>query len=278
MWVAELSSQQPPLQYATIQGYVAHIRSLHVELGFDNNFGSFGVLRDTLKGVRRVLGGGTSRIRRPLTADILRRFPPFLRLGEVDDAMVWAAVTTCWAGLFRAGELARTSSSAQFPLASDVSWGIADGVRFFQLRVGRSKTDPFGSGVCVTVGEAGGPICAYSAMRHFLISRRSSGPVGASAPLFAFRSGEVLSSDVFIRVIRTLLRRAGLPEHEFAGHSLRIGGATDLARARAPDHIIKVAGRWRSDAYQTYVRPSLGARAALAGLMCSRTGPHAASV
>ena len=88
LWVADMSDQHPPLRYATIQGYVAHVRSLHVERGFDDAFASFNALRDTLRGARRVLQGGAGRVRRPLTVDILRTFVPFLRPEGVDDAMV----------------------------------------------------------------------------------------------------------------------------------------------------------------------------------------------
>jgi hypothetical protein len=41
---------------------------------------------------------------------------------------------------------------------------------------------------------------------------------------------------------------------EFAGQSLRAGGATDLAERGAAPHIIQAAGRWASDAFQIYIR------------------------
>ena len=38
------------------------------------------------------------------------------------------------------------------------------------------------------------------------------------------------------------------------GHSLRAGGATALAEAGIPAHMIQAIGRWSSDAFQIYIR------------------------
>ena len=39
----------------------------------------------------------------------------------------------------------------------------------------------------------------------------------------------------------------------YASHSFRIGAATTAGTAGLPDWLIKVLGRWRSDAYQSYI-------------------------
>ena len=49
------------------------------------------------------------------------------------------------------------------------------------------------------------------------------------------------------------LRSAGLDMNHFSGHSLRIGAATSAAAAGVPDHLIKILGRWQSEAYQLYI-------------------------
>ena len=37
-------------------------------------------------------------------------------------------------------------------------------------------------------------------------------------------------------------------------HSFRIGAATTARQANIPDAIIKMLGRWKSDAYQSYIK------------------------
>ena len=47
---------------------------------------------------------------------------------------------------------------------------------------------------------------------------------------------------------------AGLETSRYSGHSLHIGAATSVAAAGVPDHLIKVLGCWRSEAFQLYIR------------------------
>ena len=44
----------------------------------------------------------------------------------------------------------------------------------------------------------------------------------------------------------------------YSGHSFHIGAATTAASQGLPDHLIKILGRWSSDAYQRYSRTSAG--------------------
>lgn len=59
----------------------------------------------------------------------------------------------------------------------------------------------------------------------------------------------------FILRSRQLLQRSGFPAKQFAGHSFRSGGATDLWESqRCRPLTIKLHGRWKSDAYRLYIR------------------------
>lgn len=64
-----------------------------------------------------------------------------------------------------------------------------------------------------------------------------------------------MSKRSFISLARTLLAKAGYPAKAYAGHSYRSGGATDLWDShRCRDLVIKLHGRWKSDAYRLYIR------------------------
>jgi hypothetical protein len=59
----------------------------------------------------------------------------------------------------------------------------------------------------------------------------------------------------FIQRSRYLLQRAGYPSKEYAGHSYRSGGATDLWESqRCRPLTLKLHGRWKSEAYRLYIR------------------------
>ena len=55
-------------------------------------------------------------------------------------------------------------------------------------------------------------------------------------------------------MIKFSVERIGLSGGNFAGHSLRAGGATDLFAAGVPYPVIKKFGRWKSDAALLYYR------------------------
>jgi hypothetical protein len=45
--------------------------------------------------------------------------------------------------------------------------------------------------------------------------------------------------------------RLSLPDKDFGSHSLRAGGATDLASNGVPHYLIQSIGRWSSDSFPT---------------------------
>lgn len=60
----------------------------------------------------------------------------------------------------------------------------------------------------------------------------------------------------FVVVFRKCSRALGLEEKEFSSHSFRIGAATEAARCGLDDDTVKCIGRWESQRYQIYVRPT----------------------
>jgi hypothetical protein len=100
------------------------------------------------------------------------------------------------------------------------------------------------------LGFSGEFDCPYSAISQMLRLLPTRHP---DEPSFNFGPGRPLRRSEFISAIRSTLTIAGLADG-IHGHSFRIGGATILAAAGYPDHVIKFAGRWTSDAYLTYIR------------------------
>jgi hypothetical protein len=50
------------------------------------------------------------------------------------------------------------------------------------------------------------------------------------------------------------LHTLGIEEAQYASHSFRIGIATTCAMKGVSDEQIKMSGRWKSDAYDRYIR------------------------
>jgi hypothetical protein len=51
-----------------------------------------------------------------------------------------------------------------------------------------------------------------------------------------------------------VLDSVGAPQHQYAGHSFRIGAATTAALAGVEDSIICTLGRWHSTPFLRYIR------------------------
>ena len=97
------------------------------------------------------------------------------------------------------------------------------------VRIKQSKTDPFRQGVTIHMGKTGGDLCPVAALRK-------------------------------------VLAQAGFKPEDYAGHSFRIGAATTAAACGIPADTIKTLGRWKSQAYQLYVRLP---RKQLASISCT---------
>ena len=202
------------------------------------------------KAIRRAQGGRFSRpLRPPITWRMLRRICAFVAQSELpfDSDMLTAAVLLAYFGLLRVSEYTSPSStsfdgSAHLGVSDvDIQWER----RVALVTIKMSKTDPFRAGVTVRVGVLSHYLCPVHALVRYLI-RRGSSP----GPLFLFRNGAYLTR---AHVLDVLVR--SLPDIPNVNtHSFRRGGASALAAANTPSHVIQVLGRWRSNAYAQYIQ------------------------
>ena len=90
------------------------------------------------------------------------------------------------------------------------------------------------------------------------VVKRKEGP----GPLFRFEDGRPLTRPRLVREVKRALDKAGASSTGILGHSFRIGAATTAVEQGVEDSTIKDLGRWRSNAFQRYIRRN---RASLAG-------------
>lgn len=92
-------------------------------------------------------------------------------------------------------------------------------------------------------------ICAVALLQQYLQLR------GVSAgPLFLSDTGEAVSRSSFCKELKSALQFCGHPQERYNTHSFRIGAATHLASQGASDAQIRIAGRWASNAFTSYIR------------------------
>ena len=113
----------------------------------------------------------------------------------------------------------------------------------------RSKTDPFGAGTYMYISWTGTVTCPVSALLPYLAIRPQN-----PGPLFIFRDGTPLSRQPPVVHLRTALKGIGVDVVNYSDHSFRIGAAFTTARAGFSDSFIQTLGKWKSEAFTTYLR------------------------
>ena len=101
----------------------------------------------------------------------------------------------------------------------------------------------------IILGRTDNVLCPVAAILQFIATRG-----GHPGPFFIDSSQRVITKQWFVGHIRNTLNTLGLPQHNYAGHSFRIGAATTAALAGVEDSTIQTLGRWQSAAFLQYVR------------------------
>ena len=120
--------------------------------------------------------------------------------------------------------------------------------RVVSVRIKQSKTYPFRHGLAIVLSRTDLPLCPVAALLAYLVVWGNR-----DGPIFLFR-GQPLTHPRLVSELRKALALSGLKPEKYAGHSFRIGAATTAATCGVPVNVIKTLGRWKSQAYQLYVR------------------------
>ena len=67
---------------------------------------------------------------------------------------------------------------------------------------------------------------------------------------------QMLTREMFSAALDKVFTQLHLDKNQFNTHSFRIGAATSAKQAGMADVDIKMLGRWKSEAYQRYIRMS----------------------
>ena len=236
------------VQSSTVRNYISGVRSLCVDAGASTESFYHPTLVRLLEGIRRIERDTDARERRPrlpITVSLLDRMIPTMG-NSVKGAMLKAASSCGVYGLFRAGEI--TFKGVKYPILrrADVTW-LDNAVK---ITLNNSKTDYLRRGVTVRLAANGSTSCPIKLLRDAWDRAPNQCP---DAAVFQDHRGAPLRYKSLLRAIRTAVADLGLTG-TYGGHSLRAGGATTLALMGYPDSLIKILGRWKSLAYQRYIK------------------------
>ena len=192
-----------------------------------------------------------------LTLNDLLAFAPLLDTRYFEHARDWCACLLAFFGLLRIGEY--MDGRLHHRHVQITPHGVIITIAF-------SKTSNLPA--TVTIAQRDDRLCPARALAHYLqFFPLLSLPNNPDDPLFVTRTQgaarlAATSRDEFIANVRRLIR-AAFPDRDayaYAGHSFRRGGATAMLLAGVPQDVLRMHGRWSSEAYRAYIEDSVATR------------------
>lgn len=211
-----------------------------------------------MRGLKRSMSvGGTATTRYPVTLyHIHHLLLGAMALPQTQRANFKAAILLAFFGLLRVSEFTTdaTVDVDRHALRRDIVFlpNIAT-TTHINFNIKASKCDQFREGVTITIPATHDhSTCPVRALQWLY----TTDPQPADHPLFDFRRdgspNRKTTRSSFTALCNSLFTSQGISSMHLKPHSFRQGGATALVKAGAPPSIIKVIGRWKSDAWLAY--------------------------
>lgn len=231
---------------STIRTYLSAISFVHKMQNLQDPTTAF-IISKTLQGIKN-LHTSTSLPRLPITKDILHtllRTLPYAVPSQQDHTLWRAIFLFTYHACLRAGEVTLSRNPANvLKFHQVVLHNTHFTIQFYNYKHSQHATP-----LLTIQAQPPGSPCPVQALRQY-ISVRGSYP----AQLFINTDRTPVTIQQFTIVLRNAVAIASLP-NRFTTHSFRVGKATQMASDGQPDHLIRRAGRWKSSAYQGYLRP-----------------------
>lgn len=240
---------------STLANYVFGVKAWHVVHGqpwsIDDD-----QTRAALKGAEAKAPPSSKRPKRePFTQAIIEAILNKLDTSAHLDAAVAACLCIAFFAVARLGEVTVTTLVSFDPKKHPTRASVrADqdrhGLRVSVCHLPSTKASPI-KGEDIYWSKQTGPWDPEERLkRHVEIN-----PAPLEAHLFAYRHASKwrpLTRKVFVDRIREAAKEAGLPLLQ--GHGIRIGGTLEHLLRGLPFEVVKVIGRWSSDAFAIYLR------------------------
>jgi hypothetical protein len=206
--------------------------------------------------------GAHSKPKLPITTTMLRIMTHSLIPSLYSDALVLAMTWVALTAMLRISEftidnrnqdrmlcMKHLSFTTDNNLMTSINIHQTTMIKHANLHLEQSKTDPFRKGMNIIISSPEAIKAITNYLRH-----TATNTTTPETPLFRTRNGTAVTRAWFMKQVTTLITAAGYDMQQYSSHSFRKGGAVSLQEKGVEDSIIRNMGRWRSDAYQLYLR------------------------
>jgi hypothetical protein len=254
----------------TMCSYMSSIKHHILSNGYPDPMTGKHILSLTKRGYKRMRGMGV-KPKRPITISLLELMHGSLPKDSATARALWAILCVGVHGCFRSGEL--------FPDKDNLRWTSVKRLSKTHaiIHLEKSKTDPYSVGVDKHVFATGGITCPIRALDS-LSASQTFAKGNRSSPVFATSPTNVWTRRQFVAILKQLVANTAtryphlnLQSSQYAGHSMRRGGATSMAMRDVEPWLIKAIGIWRSDCYMQYISTAPQLLAKIATAMASNS-------
>lgn len=247
MFIAYMSLQG--LSHKSARLYMSGI-AFQCKLKFKEDVTKHYVLNKLLEGMRRDSKKHLARL--PITVDLLNSIIeklPLVCTNEYESNLFSAAYSIAFFGFFRVGEITVSGQKWIDRVVGmhDIHLNMKEGHLIIRIRY--SKTDQMGNGFIIRLNKSSTRICPVINTARFLGVRPS-----IPGPFLCHLNGKPLTRYQFTAVLKKAIGFDNPLLGHYKAHSFRIGAATTAAKLGHSADKIKEAGRWKSDAYKSYVQ------------------------
>ncbi len=182
----------------------------------------------------------------PLLYKLLRALPhvePVLSKQLMYKAMFLVAFHACC----RVGEITKSGQAQHWLTMENISLTPAS----FTVAFTSFKHSKPGYTPKITVHSQQHEFCPVKALQGYLMSRGSQ-----PGPLFCLADNLPISRQSFTKVLNQCVSFVGLDASKLTSHSFRIGRTTLGMEQGQTTEQLRLMGRWSSDAFRKYLKPS----------------------
>lgn len=273
LWKYGMNRRHIGNTYSTICAKLCAVRWFHRNTaGYDPGVNASHAI--LLRGIRRFTNPVVKQ--QPMTARLLRSIFSLLDLTRPRDQLLWGGLLLGYFFLLRRSEYLFIGnrihnyilrlSAIQF-LGDNEQPVIPKRAKMVAITLTGAKNNQFGREE---------KRYHYKSKDTLICPVRAARWVHKAAAVFGTREDEPalkmlrggITSDDVSKVVKQAARHAGLDPERFSTHSVRIGGATALLNSGADRLVIKLLGRWLSNAFEEYPVLSAKGSADLSRHMC----------
>ena len=258
----------------TIRHNYFAIKSCATMYGHDFEAKDMPTLRIMRNSMAKIFGGNLPDKRLPFTFKMLAQSMKYFDFNQFDEIVYFTMMVCACTALLRTGEFCARSKAVSPRINDDASVRalFIRNLHMHRRENGRlshytctlraTKADTLRQDVQAIFGEGKMPISANYWLTRMLKLRCMRAKIDCmykndpSTPLFQLRDGSIATRNDLNKRFKTLIHHMGLDSNRYTLYSFRIGGATSLARRGVSHKVIQMLGRWKSDAYQLYIRMS----------------------